>query len=937
MPVSRRAPRESAEQIVAGAAARLSGAPDLAATLQGIAAAARTALGADRATCYVYDIETQVVSAVYTTECDPQRRAFLERAVGLGPAQLPIWRLQLAQSDLVLAVEDTTLDPAVPPSLAARLGSGAFLGVRLEHLSVRAEGASTLLGTLFCSYARPRRFSAVDRQAARGLAGLATLTLANASLQAKTVQSLEESRALAAEQAALRRVATLVAKESEPEAVFAQAAKEAAGLLGVGAAIVVRFTAEGATVIGSYGEHSRLGERLPTVGSGVLARVVRTGAPAGIDDYSTLEPDSPLRAHALAHGYRASVAAPVDVAGRLWGAVLATTRREDGLPADAEARLERFAELVALAIANAEARARLAAQAASDPLTGLANHRAFFERLFIEVERSRRHERPLSLVLIDLDHFKRVNDTRGHLAGDRVLVEVTQRLSALARAEDTLARIGGEEFAWLLPETRAPEAWAAAERARRAIGDSPFPDVGRVTMSAGVAELVAGASVSELFCAADAALYGAKAQGRDVCVPYAPEHEEALAGRLPGTSAGMTSSVERLLALAREQLGLALVAVGQFTRGREVFRYLDGDADVFGMGPGAEIPLEETYCQRVVEGRLPNLIRDARREARVRDLPITQEAGIGAYMGVPITLPGGRLYGMLCCLSPCAEPALGARDVRLLRILAGMLGEELEREERETAVRRGRHERIRRVLESEALSVAFQPIVELASGRVVAAEALICFADEPRRSPEAWFAEAAAVGLGVELELAAIGAALGELGRLPSGARLSLNVSPATLSSGRLDELLATVPAARLFLELSEHAPVDDYAVLEAALAGLRSRGVQLAIDDAGAGFSSLEHILGLRPDVIKLDLALTRDVDTDQVRRALAASLVAFAREIGATIVAEGVETRAELEALQALGVTLGQGHYLARPSPGPVPARVALADRAPAVAAVP
>ena len=102
-------------------------------------------------------------------------------------------------------------------------------------------------------------------------------------------------------------------------------------------------------------------------------------------------------------------------------------------------------------------------------------------------------------------------------------------------------------------------------------------------------------------------------------------------------------------------------------------------------------------------------------------------------------------------------------------------------------------------------------------------------------------------------------------------------------------------------------------------------------VDDAGAGFASLRHVLGLSPDVIKLDLSLTRDIDSDPVRRALAASLVAFAREIGAAIVAEGIETGGELETLRALGVTHGQGYYIARPLSGPVPERVVFGDAAP------
>ena len=195
MPARGRTPGESAEQIVGAAAASLGHAPDLSAVLQGIAAAARTALGADRATCYAYDVDTALVSAVFTTEDDPKRRAFLERTVGMGAAKLPIWNLQLAQADPLMVVEDAGHDPVVPPALAARLGSGAFLGVRLEHRSVRSGEPPVLLGTLFCSYAAPRRFSDTERQAARGLAAVAVLALANAYLQAETVLSLAASSA----------------------------------------------------------------------------------------------------------------------------------------------------------------------------------------------------------------------------------------------------------------------------------------------------------------------------------------------------------------------------------------------------------------------------------------------------------------------------------------------------------------------------------------------------------------------------------------------------------------------------------------------------------------------------------------------------------------------------------------------------------------------
>ena len=229
-------------------------------------------------------------------------------------------------------------------------------------------------------------------------------------------------------------------------------------------------------------------------------------------------------------------------------------------------------------------------------------------------------------------------------------------------------------------------------------------------------------------------------------------------------------------------------------------------------------------------------------------------------------------------------------------------------------------DRIRGVLKGDTLSTVFQPIVELSDGRIVGFEALSRFAAEPRRSPDVWFAEAAAVALLVDLEMAAVRAAFGHFDLLPPDAYLSVNLSPETVLSQQPVELLTGLPGERIVVEVTEHAPVDDYEILNAALAELRSRGCRLAIDDTGAGFASLRHILRLAPDIIKLDITLTRGLDSDPARRALATALISFANDIGATLVAEGVETQAEVEALCALGVGLGQGYFFARP--GPLPA---------------
>ena len=225
--------------------------------------------------------------------------------------------------------------------------------------------------------------------------------------------------------------------------------------------------------------------------------------------------------------------------------------------------------------------------------------------------------------------------------------------------------------------------------------------------------------------------------------------------------------------------------------------------------------------------------------------------------------------------------------------------------------------RIEQVLSENLLSIVFQPIVSLVDGRIVGAEALARFEAEPRRPPNEWFAEANAVGRGVELELHAVKCALAQLGDLRFGAYLSVNASPSTAIGPGLPTILATVPGNRIVLELTEHAQVGDYEALVAALARSRSEGVRIAADDTGAGYSGLQHLLRLRPNVVKLDIGLTRHIDKDPARRALASALVAFAGEIGAVLVAEGVESIEELRSLRALGIPAAQGYRLARPGP--------------------
>lgn len=227
--------------------------------------------------------------------------------------------------------------------------------------------------------------------------------------------------------------------------------------------------------------------------------------------------------------------------------------------------------------------------------------------------------------------------------------------------------------------------------------------------------------------------------------------------------------------------------------------------------------------------------------------------------------------------------------------------------------------RIEHVLANRRFETVFQPIVDVNARAVAGVEALTRFPTPPQRPPDAWFADAHAVGLGVDLEVAAAEAALGQLDRLPAPAYMSVNASPEVLRTDAFSSLCAANHPDRIVVELTEHVVVDDYPDLLCHIQQLRRWGVRLAIDDTGAGISSLAHILKLAPDVIKLDRSLTAGIDADPARRALATALVAFGAEMGARIVAEGVESAGELAALSTLGVVLAQGYHLGRPAPLP------------------
>ncbi len=258
----------------------------------------------------------------------------------------------------------------------------------------------------------------------------------------------------------------------------------------------------------------------------------------------------------------------------------------------------------------------------------------------------------------------------------------------------------------------------------------------------------------------------------------------------------------------------------------------------------------------------------------------------------------------------------------LASILGTLLSPGLEARHREDDVRA----RIQGVLDAAAFAPFFQPIIEFHSGTIVGYESLSRFADG--LPPDATFALAARCGLGLELEVATLRAALEASTILPAGAYLSVNASPALIGSGALRELVRE-QVRRIVLEITEHVVIEDYPALRHELATLGPT-VRVAVDDAGAGYASLRHVLELAPAFVKLDIGLIRGINADPARQALVAGMGYFAVKRKIRLIAEGIETPAELKALRELGIGYGQGYLLGRPQdsrgPGSWPGRIAI-----------
>ncbi len=330
--------------------------------------------------------------------------------------------------------------------------------------------------------------------------------------------------------------------------------------------------------------------------------------------------------------------------------------------------------------------------ARTDALTGLANRRAFDDDLeeHVALAASGEDER-LALALLDLDRFKAVNDREGHAAGDAVLVAVSACLAQQCRAGEQLARLGGDELALVLPGGTLASALTAAERMRAAVAELELG----VTVSAGVGAWSPGMSADALTRVVDRALYAAKDAGGDRTVVAGASAATARRSR-PALLDDVTllsrlaqaPQLDVVLDAVNELLGTQVSYVARMTDEEQVFLRVRGDGASFGIGDDSVIPIDDTYCQHVLAGRIANVINDVRGHELTGPMPVTEAAGVGAFASVPLTLSGGEQFGTLCCASHDVREDLGPRDLAVLHLAARIAAADIERRRQDDEARR---------------------------------------------------------------------------------------------------------------------------------------------------------------------------------------------------------------------------------------------------------
>ena len=379
--------------------------------------------------------------------------------------------------------------------------------------------------------------------------------------------------------------------------------------------------------------------------------------------------------------------------------------------------------------------------------------------------------------------------------------------------------------------------------------------------------------------------------------------------------------IQQILDSIRHHMNMDVAFIARFTEHDRLIEFTateETNADP-AIKPNDSSPKDETYCQKIVSGEMPGIIPDTSTNRITRTLPVTKSLNIGAYIGVPIFTDGSELYGTLCCYNHSPNDGLKESHSAFLNMMADFIGHIFKKRLGDVVLQNEAREQVEEVLTDQKVSIVYQEIKSSQESSLRHFEALARFNTTPYLPPNEWLDKAELVGLSDTVELLIIKQILNELPVLKERVGeccVSINTTPALITSGALVELLADASPKNIIIEVTEHSEIDDYTLFADALMPLVQRGFKIAIDDVGAGFSSLRHILEINASIINLDMSLVSNIHQDNKKQSLVAALVAFAQMSDLRIIAEGVETEGEYNQLKQLGIEYFQGFYFSRPS---------------------
>jgi len=340
---------------------------------------------------------------------------------------------------------------------------------------------------------------------------------------------------------------------------------------------------------------------------------------------------------------------------------------------------------------------RLRFLASNDSLTGLRNRSHFNSSLPEAMARCRRSDTNLALMYLDIDHFKSINDSLGHEAGDRLLQEFAARLKNILREVDIVSRLGGDEFTVIVEDVVSDEGVSKVasnilQELNRAgwLGSHDL----KITSSIGIA-IYDGRTIEadKLVTLADKAMYKAKHSGRnnfkilrfedieksDEKTPHviSPEILKSTQQLLKIPEKAEGDFLQKTLSALRRHLDMDVAFISHIHDGVREFQVVDSKDMNPPIAVGDSGSLEDSYCQRVIDGRLPEIINDAFEIPEAMNMDVTAKLPVRAHMSVPIRLGDGSIYGTFCCFSYKPNQTLNERDISVMHVFADLIAQQL--------------------------------------------------------------------------------------------------------------------------------------------------------------------------------------------------------------------------------------------------------------------